>query len=90
MNDTSQNTINQCPAALTVLYDGACPLRRREIAVYRDLQPLQPGSPVCFADTSNLAVPLSAGTSRVQLLAQVHVQGREGQLFSGAQAFLVL
>ena len=31
---------------LTVLYDGACPLCRREIGVYRGLQPLRPDSPV--------------------------------------------
>lgn len=58
MTDTNQTNTSQCAAALTVLYDGACPLCRREIAVYRDLQPLQPGSPVCFADVSNAAVSL--------------------------------
>ncbi|MCJ7800373.1 MAG: DUF393 domain-containing protein [Polaromonas sp.] len=87
MNGTNQTATSQCPAALTVLCNGACPLCRREIAVYRDLQPLQPSSPVCFADISNTAVPLPAGTSREQLLARFHVQGRDGQLLSGAQAF---
>ena len=73
-----------------MLYDGACPLCRREIAVYRDLQPLQANSPVRFTDVSNAAVPLPAGTTREQLLARFHVQGRDGQLLSGAQAFLAL
>jgi predicted DCC family thiol-disulfide oxidoreductase YuxK len=90
MTDTSQITTSYCAAALTVLYDGSCPLCRREIAVYRELQPLQPGSPVSFADISNAAVPLPAGTTREQLLARFHVQGPDGQLFSGAQAFLAL
>ena len=90
MNDTKQTNSSQYPAALTVLYDGACPLCRREIAVYRDLQPLQPGLPVCFADISNTAEPLPSGTTREQLLARFHVQGRDGQLLSGAQAFLAL
>jgi len=90
MNDTKQTNSSQYPAALTVLYDGACPLCRREIAVYRDLQPLQPGSSVSFADISNTAVPLPAGTTREQLLARFHVQGPDGQLLSGAQAFLAL
>ena len=90
MNNTEQANTSECPPALTVLYDGACPLCRREIAVYRDLQPLQPDSPVCFADISSAAVPLPAGTSREQLLARFHVQGRDGQLLSGAQAFLAL
>ncbi len=64
MNNTSQTNLSQCPTALTVLYDGACPLCRREIAVYRDLQPLQPGLSVSYADISNTAVSLPAGTTR--------------------------
>ena len=90
MTDANQTNTSQSAAALTVLYDGACPLCRREIAVYRDLQPLQSGSPVCFTDISNASVSLPAGTSREQLLARFHVQGRDGQLLSGAQAFLTL
>lgn len=90
MNNTNRDDTIHCSGALTVLYDGACPLCRREIAVYRDLQALQPGSPVCFADISNVAVPLPVGTTREQLLARFHVQGPDGQLLSGAQAFLSL
>ena len=90
MTHTNQTETNHSAQALTVLYDGACPLCRREIGVYRDLQPLQPGSPVCFADVSNTALPLPADTTREQLLARFHVQGPDGQLLSGAQAFLAL
>ena len=75
---------------LTVLYDGACPLCRREIGLYRSLQPLQADAPVCFADVSNAALPLPPGTTREQLLARFHVRSRDGQLLSGAQAFLAL
>jgi predicted DCC family thiol-disulfide oxidoreductase YuxK len=75
---------------LTVLYDGACPLCRREIGIYRGLQPLQPDSPVSFSDISDAALPLPPGTTREQLLARFHVRGRDGQLLSGAQAFLAL
>ena len=75
---------------LTVLYDGACPLCRREIAVYRGLQPLQADAPVCFADVNDAALPLPPGTTREQLLARFHVRGRDGKLLSGAQAFLAL
>ncbi len=78
------------PPALTVLYDGACPLCRREINVYRQLKPLQSQAPVCFADISDEAVPLPPGTVRAQLLARFHVQRADGQLISGAQAFLAL
>ena len=75
---------------LTVLYDGACPLCRREIGVYRGLQQLQANAPVCFADVNDAALPLPRGITREQLLARFHVRGRDGQLLSGAQAFLAL
>jgi predicted DCC family thiol-disulfide oxidoreductase YuxK len=74
-------------APLTVLYDGACPLCRREIGVYRGLQS---STPVCFSDVSDVAQPLPPGTTREQLLARFHVRGGDGQLLSGAQAFLAL
>ena len=90
MNDINHTTTNHCSTALTVLYDGACPLCRREIAIYRDLQPMEQSSPICFADVSNPAVPLPAGTTRDQLMARFHVQDRDGQLLSGAKAFLAL
>jgi predicted DCC family thiol-disulfide oxidoreductase YuxK len=72
---------------LTVLYDGACPLCRREIGVYRGLRP---NTPVCFADVSDTTLPLPSGTTREQLLARFHVYGSDGRLLSGAQAFLAL
>ena len=76
--------------ALTVLYDGACPLCRREISVYCGLRPLSPDTQVCFADVSEVGSPLPFGTTRDDLLARFHVQGPDGRLLSGAQAFLAL
>jgi len=75
------------PPALTVLYDGACPLCRREIGVYRGLRS---HTPVCFADVNDADLPLPAGTTRAQLLARFHVRGSDGRLLSGAPAFLAL
>ncbi|MCV2359873.1 DUF393 domain-containing protein [Paucibacter sp. TC2R-5] len=72
---------------LTVLYDGACPLCRREIGVY---QGLQASEPVCFADVSDAAAILPPGSTREQLMARFHVQAADGRLLSGAQAFLAL
>lgn len=72
---------------LTVLYDGACPLCRREIGVYRGLQA---NTLVCFADVSDATLPLPPGITREQLLARFHVRTGSGQLLSGAQAFLAL
>ena len=77
-------------AALTVLYDGACPLCRAEISVYQGLAPLYADAPVCYADVSDAALELPPGTTRAQLLARFHVRDRDGQLVSGAQAFLLL
>jgi predicted DCC family thiol-disulfide oxidoreductase YuxK len=73
--------------SLTVLYDGACPLCRREIGVYRGLQST---TTVCFADVSDIAQPLPPGTTREQLLARFHVRDTDGRLLDGAQAFLAL
>ena len=89
VNDPVKQRVKQA-LPLTVLYDGACPLCRREIGVYRGLQPLRPDSPVCFADVNDTALPLPPGTTREQLLARFHVRGRDGELLSGAQAFLAL
>jgi predicted DCC family thiol-disulfide oxidoreductase YuxK len=75
------------PPPLAVLYDGACPLCRREIGLYRRLRP---NTPVCYADVSDPALPLPPGTTREQLLARFHVRSRDGELLSGAQAFLAL
>jgi len=90
MNETTRTEPTRTEPSLTVLYDGACPLCRREISVYRNLQPLRSESPVCFADVSDAAVSLPPGTTREQLLARFHVTGRDGELLSGAQAFLTL
>lgn len=84
-----QKLVDEAPP-LTVMYDGACPLCRREIGIYRGLKPVQTDAPVCFADVSDASVPLPPGTTREQLLARFHVRGRDGALLSGAQAFLAL
>lgn len=75
------------PPALTVLYDGACPLCRREIGLYRQLPS---AAPLCYADVSDPAQPLPDGTTRAQLLARFHVRAADGRLLDGAEAFLAL
>ncbi len=74
---------------ITVLYDGACPLCRREIALY---QGLTPNAPLCFADVSDETQPLPPGTgpSREALLARFHLRLADGRLVSGAEAFVAL
>lgn len=87
---TADTNPDNAPPQLTVLYDGACPLCRREISVYQGLKPRHTDAPICFADVSDVALPLPQGTTREQLMSRFHVQDREGRLLSGAQAFLVL
>lgn len=72
---------------LTVLYDGSCPLCRREIALYRGLGAAQP---LCFADVCDPALVPPPGTSAETLRARFHVRHADGRLDSGARAFLAL
>lgn len=74
-------------AAMTVYFDGSCPLCRREIGVYRGLDALQP---LCFADVSDPALVPPAGTSPQALKSRFHVRHADGRLDSGARAFLAL
>lgn len=72
---------------ITVLYDGACPLCRREMALY---QGLQSNTPVCYVDVTRPGAALPANVTQGELLARFHVQDSAGQLRSGAAAFLLL
>ncbi len=73
-----------------MLYDGACPLCRREIGLYRRLVPLRP---LRWLDVSDGGAALPAGASpcdRATYLARFHVQRADGALLSGAAAFVAL
>lgn len=70
---------------MTVLYDGDCPLCRREIAVYQGLAAREP---VRWVDVSAPGTTLP--DERSTLLARFHVQSEDGSLLSGAEAFLAL
>lgn len=87
--DSMPPTSPKLPAdtAMTVYFDGSCPLCRREIGVYRGLHALQP---VCFADVSNPALVPPPGKSPSALKARFHVRHADGRLDSGARAFLAL
>ena len=76
------------PAALTVYFDGACPVCSREIALYRR----QDGaSGIDWVDvTACPAATLGSDLSREQALARLHVRTPDGQLRSGARAFTTL
>jgi 3-demethoxyubiquinol 3-hydroxylase len=74
--------------ALTVLYDGACPLCRREIAHLQGLAPRSGAGDLCFVDLSRDEAELIAPAERAALLARFHVQRADGSRVSGAAAFV--
>jgi 3-demethoxyubiquinol 3-hydroxylase len=80
---------NQAFQPLTVLYDGACPLCRREIAHAKGLADTKGGSALCFIDISadENCDPRHA-QDRAQLLARFHVERADGSRVDGAAAFV--
>lgn len=82
-----KNSPETSSPAVTVLYDGACPLCRREIGVYRDLEALQT---VAWCDVSAPLTVLPEGGNRDAYLARFHVQTSDGKMLSGAAAFVAL
>ncbi|MBG6077336.1 demethoxyubiquinone hydroxylase family protein [Polaromonas sp. CG_9.11] len=83
---TTTNGAQMSCEALTVLFDGACPLCRREVGVYQALKPAQP---VAWLDVSKASVPLTL-EDRARYLARFHVRREDGSLLSGAAAFVAL
>ena len=82
-----ENPANPSCPSVTVLYDGACPLCRREIGLYRGLDALQP---VAWRDVSAPQAVLPNGGDQADYLARFHVQLADGTVLSGAAAFVAL
>ena len=86
MNTTlSTEPKNSCDT-LTVMFDGACPLCRREISVYQSLKPLEP---VQWMDVSGDLAGLTPA-EQTRFMARFHVRQKDGHLLSGAAAFVAL
>lgn len=75
---------------LTVLYDGGCPLCRREIAHVKHLAQGQADSGLCFTDISRSDDTTVSDLERKALLARFHVQRADGSRLSGAAAFVAM
>lgn len=75
-------------AAVTVWYDGACPLCAREIALVRRLD--RAGA-IRFVDVADpgAAAAASCPLDRAALLARFHAE-EDGRLLSGAAAFAAM
>ncbi len=74
---------------LTVLYDGACPLCRREIAHAQGLAQRSGGAGLCFVDISQTTDP-ALQAEQQRLLARFHVQKTDGSRLDGAAAFAAM
>ena len=70
---------------LTVYYDGACPVCRREIGFYRK----RTGVAVSYCDVATEVCP-APDLNREDALRRFHVRLPDGALVSGAAAFLAL
>ena len=82
---------NEPQDRLTVLYDGECPLCRREIAHLSKLASRAPSSALCFVDlTRDDARALVNPETRERLLARFHVEQADGSRLSGAAAFAAM
>lgn len=79
---------------LTVLYDGSCPLCRREISHVKGLAERSGENTLCFVDISNVSAECNqlaiSTTERTKLLARFHVQRPDGSRLDGAAAFVAM
>lgn len=69
----------------TVYFDGSCPLCRAEIGYYRRKD--QSGA-LCFIDVSQPGAVTPEGVSRQRAMKRFHVRAMDGQVLSGAAAFV--
>lgn len=85
MVDLQETGVSREPATSTVYFDGACPLCRAEIGLYRGRD--RSGA-LCFVDVSRAGAELPAGVTQGQALRRFHVRAGNGVVLSGAAAFV--
>lgn len=87
-SSSATDSDGETPRALTVFYDGACPVCTAEIGFYRRRRG---GDRVDWVDVSACPTEnVTAGLTRNQALERFHVQDVDGRLITGGQAFVVL
>jgi len=69
-----------------VYFDGACPLCRREISLYKKLDK---EGVISWVDVDN-CYPTVSGLTKDELLKRFHIKNKEGVILSGARAFFDL
>jgi predicted DCC family thiol-disulfide oxidoreductase YuxK len=79
---------SQAPVAVTVFFDGTCPLCATEISFY---QRRRGAEKVAWVDASACSDPILApGLTRTEALRRFHVRDASGQWVSGGRAFAAL
>jgi len=79
--------MSERPDAMTVYYDGECPLCRAEIGHYRACRG---ADAVSFVDVSKPDADPGPDLPREAAMARFHVRDAEGRLVSGAAGFAAL
>ena len=69
----------------TVYFDGSCPLCRAEIEYYREKDR---GGALCFVDVSDPGAEGPRGITKQRAMERFHVRASNGQILSGAAAFV--
>lgn len=81
----------ESPEILKVLFDGGCPLCRREIAHVQGLAEKHQDSALCFVDISDATLADTVYVNdRAKLLARFHVERADGSRLDGAAAFIAM
>ncbi len=74
-------------SAVTVYFDGACPLCRAEISHY---QAQDRAAVMRFCDISRATGEIAPGLTATQAMARFHVRRGDGEIVSGAAAFVAI
>ncbi len=81
------NSPINAPAAVSVFFDGSCPLCQREVRMY---QKIASSVPIRWIDVSSNLEENTTGRSCAELMSRFHVRTADGALLSGARAFIAL
>jgi predicted DCC family thiol-disulfide oxidoreductase YuxK len=83
----TETTLPDGEPPVTVYFDGSCPLCRAEISHY---QAQDCASSLRFCDVSRAAGEVSPGLTAEQAMARFHVRRADGEVVSGAAAFVAV
>ena len=72
-------------AKTVIFFDGSCPLCRSEISMYSDCDT---AATLSFVDASEANAALPKPLDRERAMARFHVITQDGQMLSGAAAFI--